>query len=684
MKPALIALLCVLNISLSFADDSPKDLPEVVVRYLAYYDSVRSFQADTVTQVVQVSDIENIDSFSMSSTNTTFNSGRCTIDFRNNTERLDYYADQDIKRIDIYRNGYRMRYNPDMLQGGIMKEKRNWDVTTPWGMGYVGGYILGNRTAESLSDILTKNKFAAITDATKDHFVISKAYHNPNSQVFCNIEVTVSPKHDYCPTKIRYVDINPADTSQTMERFVVYAGQFEKVQGIWIPTAVATRMDVEDKPHCSITIASNILLNKPIDTLMQFEFPPEASYYDERDGSRHGPLFSDPNSPGNRMFPPEESCDKEQIAAPWQANYISGPIQYLVIGASVIVLGGLVRRKFFAFLIILAPMLSVSTGCNESQGLNAQSSFTPSPAPATQLQAATGLTPVSAMPIKIPFGREEASYEKQATAKFKNSTNQTIVLDEEISTTCGCTQAQWSATKVKPGEEVEMKLTVSRPNANSKKVIQSKGKFRSEAAQTIEEVEAIIQVDYDTDWSLRDSQLVFRGIAGTSPVATLRVECKKGMELKPTISGPAGIEIKGVRTVDLKMGLYDIEAALTTPIASDKPLGEVTVRNPGASPESLSIVATAEVAPPATWDSRVLDLAKNREVKLAVASGWNVTRWEMSPDSIPVTKLEDQGTPTFVFPDETPSFGRGSLKVFLSNQEHEVACDLLVFSFPKE
>ncbi len=38
------------------------------------------------------------------------------------------------------------------------------------------------------------------------------------------------------------------------------------------------------------------------------------------------------------------------------------------------------------------------------------------------------------------------------------------------------------------------------------------------------------------------------------------------------ISGPIGIEIKGVRTVDLKMGLYDIEAALTTPIASDKPL----------------------------------------------------------------------------------------------------------------
>lgn len=157
MRPILFLIVWLVTsysiiTDISRAEDPSTDLPEVALRYIAYYDSVRTFQADTVTQVVQSSDIESINTFSMSSANTTFNTGRCFIDMRSNTERLDYEADQDIKRIDIFRNGYRLRYNPDMLQGGIMKEKRSWDVTTPWGMGYVGGYILGDRTGESLSD----------------------------------------------------------------------------------------------------------------------------------------------------------------------------------------------------------------------------------------------------------------------------------------------------------------------------------------------------------------------------------------------------------------------------------------------------------------------------------------------------------------------------------------------------
>lgn len=287
-KRLIVTLIAWMLIAASVRAEDP--FPEIVLRFLAYVERIETVEYECESVTITPEQFERLPGVkSPAEGGQRFNLGTCQIDLRNLSERFDLSPDQDpLERIEIYRDGYRIRFNPGLNQGAINRKKDSWDFSIPHAFGYVGGYMLGDRTGESLSEILLKRKYIGSITTTEDSFTIPKVYGRSNSPVQVNLVVRLSKEHDFCPVELHYVDVNPEDPSQTRERFMVRTGRFERIQDIWIPTMVACRTITPEAVYCGASFASNMKVNQPFSKPMDFVFPADSVYYDERDGTLHG------------------------------------------------------------------------------------------------------------------------------------------------------------------------------------------------------------------------------------------------------------------------------------------------------------------------------------------------------------------------------------------------------------
>lgn len=674
----LMAIGCMIIPAPVHAEDP---LPEIVLKFLAYVERIETVEYDCESVTITPEQFERLPGVkSAADGGQRFNVGTCQIDLRNNSERFDLLPDQDpLERIEIYRDGYRIRFNPGLNQGAINRKKDSWDFSIPKAFGYVGGYMLGDRTGESLSEILLKRKYIGSITTTEDSFTIPKVYGRPNSPVQVNLVVRLSKEHDFCPVELHDVDVNPKDPSQTRERFMVRTGRFERIQDMWIPTMVACRTITPDAVYCGASFASNMKVNQPFSKPMDFVFPADSVYYDERDGTLHG------------RAPQEEIIFKrEEVGERIQEQVVGGTGWWksisIVFASTLVILFLWSRwRNRASHCIVLAFGALGVSGCTpEGSDIVKVPEVVSFPEAderkdSNSSQLAT-LICNDPLPVQVEFPKESGEIEREVAVAFRNDSQQMVRLPESIVTSCGCTSAVWDKSEVEPGGGAKMTLKITKPTASSKKYIQATSKVLDQAGATIDEISVGVSLKIDFDWECIDSQINLSGEPGTDAVGAFRIRQKTSTP--PRISFPSmpQIQVLEVVEVDAVMHLYDVKIACRGPFSRDTYLGLVNVEYDGGNPSLQEVAIYVKLKERTQWRYRVLDLSKNDRNELPIPKGYSWVRNEVEPSVAGIASSQESSVLQVDFSQSERGFGVSKFRAVLSNQEGEVPCEFIVLS----
>ncbi len=676
-----VPLVLIVSLLITAPVHAEDPLPEIVLRYLAYVSRIETVEYDCESFTITPEQFDRLSGVtSAADGGERFNVGTCQIDLRDNSERFDLRPDRDMERIEIFREGHRIRFNPGLNQGAILRKKDSWDLSIPHAFGYIGGYMLGDRTGESLSEILLKHKFIGPITTTDDSFTIPKVYGSPNSPVQVNLVVRISKEHDFCPVELHYVDVNPKNPAQTRERFMLRAGRFERIKDVWIPTLVACRTITSDAVYCGASLASNLKMNEPFSKPIAFEFPADSVYHDERDGTLHGRPVEE-----EVIFLPED------LAVRVQEHEVGGTgwwrsIALVCASTIVLLLSWSYWRKRAMNCVVIALGLAGLPGCTSDALLSGDDPQAVSRKDSDALKRLrvsnrSMLICKDAMPLEIEFPKDSREIEREATIAFRNESQQIIRLPESIVTSCGCTYAEWNKFELEPGGDATMKLKIVRPTANSKKFIQATSKVLDQNGAAIDEVSVAVSIKIDFDRESVDSQVTLSAEPGGHAVGAFRI--RQRTSSAPRISFPSKPEIEVLDIVELDpdLHLYDVKIAWRSPFEKETYLGLVNVEYEQGNPSVQELPIYVKLKERTKWRYRVLDLSKIDRNELPIPQGFRWVRNEVEPAIEGIAAAEDNGTLQIDFSQASRGFGVSKFRAILTQEEDEIPCEFVVLSF---
>jgi hypothetical protein len=398
------------------------------------------------------------------------------------------------------------------------------------------------------------------------------------------------------------------------------------VNSVEIPTQVHS----VGPGHSSTVVATNIRVNSKSSVPEQYSFPEDSVWQDEQ-GIIHGnealidkwtqkeaknaaPALHaeshslDSASDGLRK-PGRGEKAQEIRMVPW------GNTTYYAAGvfAGILIFGVSVwyYRRFsasFVLFILSCPFSAVNSGCNSPS--------------ATVIEPTNAFGTESVM-HEVDYSTNDTTAAKEVLIRFHNKSNHSILLPEEISTSCGCTQATWSRKEALPMSTVEMRLRVSKPSLGSPRHLSATSEYFDADGKKLGEVVAYLKVNTDEEWKIVDSRLEVEHSPGKIGVGRVLAQCSPGglpdFEIESSI-----VRLTGIEETVPESGLYSLEFQCDqcSSFDTDCELGELLIRNKGRIPSQIALRAVSRLRLPYKISNRAVVLPGNGIVTVSVEPGW--------------------------------------------------------------
>jgi hypothetical protein len=286
----------------------------------------------------------------------------------------------------------------------------------------------------------------------------------------------------------------------------------------------------------------------------------------------------------------------------------------LVVFAVISVLAILVvvgKRYFHLFVLVLI----VLNGCDTRVADKAISNAKPGGLP---------VEVVSAQPLEVMFKKNELNAPKIVKVEFRNVTSGPVEFDKHVGTTCGCTEAHWTKTKIESGQTAILQVTIDPSLGEPEKWVSVTGRV---VYPTVDEIKVPIRVGTELEWAIVSDNVQFRGYAGQRAESKIRVWVSKYEEAeKVSVFGIEGIEVTGKPVSTLSSTEFDLPLAITLPVdESTQFLGEIAISHPSLNPSLFRRTAHATIKSPGDFGAPVISIDKEpRSVRFIWVPGWKL------------------------------------------------------------
>ena len=632
---AVIALASLEAKALAF-----QTVPDSLIRYLAYVDSVKTLEMDVVTTNVvggnppMVVFAGHVVYFAESG---------------NRFFRSDPLSDPRGDYLEVLQNGFRYRFKVEAKMGSVQRDTFFWPLTPLQMMGIHISHCLADLTPTDLNDLVDTKMFPGeARDFGKNGFVIVAPYRDksPSEEDCGDVFVELAKDHQFAPQRIWIAHRRPdqpvsegTPTRVPGKNFWFFeATAFESVNGVEIPTQIRS----EGPGHSSMVIATNVKVNVAPSVTEVYTFPEDSVWVDEL-GMIHGnealidewAMKNATATPDFQVEPVQSSSaakssepNKPVLAEEWRTIPWFNRTYYTAGFFAIILIFGLVLWYFrnapstLCFLILSCPFLGIGSGCRSSSSV------------ALEFDGEFGGPPVLR---DIDYCTSKEAPSKEVLIKFFNRSRDVVKLPDRIRVSCGCTQAYWNQKEAHPNSAAELTVQVSKPGLNAPKHISVTSEYFDTSGKILGEVVAYIEILTDVDWKIVDAKLNLEHAVGMPGRGKVLVYCKSG-RLPEFSTDSSFVRLTSIQENGQGSGSYSLmfECDQCSLFNTDEVLDHIVINNIGFSPPQLSLPVVSRLRVPYRLSRKAVVLPGSGDLTVKLDPGWSIYHVETTSPAVDV------------------------------------------------
>lgn len=609
------------------------EYPASVLKYLSYLDQLKTVEYDVETSLGPVG-----------TTPVRATVGRLVyfFDSGNSYFRSNPDLDKQGNYEEVFQENVRFRFNVDAKQGQVTREKQYWPLQPINLMGLQISHCVGDFSGIGIPELIERKMYEGdISEFGDAGFVLKNIYGRPGSPTAIDLFVVLDAGHQYCPLKFSIVARKPSeevspdggfDGTPKNRRWLFKVEEFASDGGFDVPTKVSCYGQGLLSEATSILIGVNSKASVP----ETYRFPEDSFWVDNRDGSKHGNekivdewTTRQQNKAGSisieAPIPPRGAATYKN--APWISPF---PWFMIVLFAGIVFLlfALFARKKYLHVMLICFVSSSLCTvGCNKRSDAIGRLD--------QHLVKMDGIS-------ELRFGLSERVLSNRLKIGFVNKSNKTIVLPEAITTSCGCSKAEWSKKSVGAGESVDLIVIVNRPQVDSPRQVYLTSEITDIDGHRLQAIDTPVNIVTDEEWVIREKTLLVSHELGERGRGNVTVQSRTSEPISFVCEG-AECELVSVRKLGESNALYELvfECGLCRELKQDTRIGEIVIRSPGNTPEQTSLIVESRVNLPYKLSRRVLVPPQKGSVSLKLNDGWALTQVSSTSHKIFVSVVDE-------------------------------------------